>query len=451
MQYNKGEGNGMAGGVIMEKMTEKEVLEALIRFRNEAKKREPKRDTENIKLYLVGGAVRDMLMNRGGIEDKDYCITGITTEEMMEIFPDVKIVGEKYSVFLLHVDGDPETEFALARVERKTGLGYHGTEPEMDIKLTIVDDLERRDLTINAIAMNIETGEMIDPYGGISDIQDKIIRATSEKFKEDPLRIYRAARFAARYGYEIEKKTLLMMESIKDELGAITGERIHIELSKVMKDKKMTAFFRWLYESNVIVDTFYLKEFKGENISEVEGHFKEFHSLKERDTELFEKMLTECDQMNSSDDLEAFCVLLHYFSDREVEQITEKFKMPKEYKQIVLFMNHHYEKMEKWEEMNATEKVEFLSKLISHPLTKQSESLGELETIEWFISVSKTLHGAKGESFNLEEVTEDIKKCRSLVSRVKITPEEIQNKGLKGKEIGEYLQKKREEKLSEVK
>ena len=164
------------------------------------------------KLYLVGGSIRDKLL---GLEPKDfdYCVTGLSAEEFQMLFPDAIIRGKDFSVFDL--DG---SEYALARRERKISKGHDGFEIESDKKITIEEDLIRRDITINSMAYDILEERLIDPFNGRKDCENKIIRATSNAFSEDPLRVYRAARFAAKYGFEIEEKTLILMETLKDEL-----------------------------------------------------------------------------------------------------------------------------------------------------------------------------------------------------------------------------------------
>ena len=144
-------------------------------------------------IYLVGGAVRDKLLNYPS-KDKDYVVVGSTVEEMLQ--QGFEQVGKDFPVFL-----HPETkaEYALARTERKSGSGYAGFEVYASPDVSLVEDLRRRDLTINAMALN-EQG-LVDPYGGQADLKAKVLRHVSENFKEDPLRVLRLARFAARYAH----------------------------------------------------------------------------------------------------------------------------------------------------------------------------------------------------------------------------------------------------------
>ena len=197
-------------------------------------------------LYLVGGAIRDELL---GIEnhDEDYCVTGISFEEFEEMFPKAHIRGKSFSVF--DIDGK---EFALARRERKSGIGHKDFEIETDKLITIEEDLARRDITINAIAKEVLTGKIIDPYKGREDLKNKVIRAVTNAFKEDPLRVYRVARFASKYGFEVDKNTIEMMRELKQELNYISEERVYVEFSKALLTDNPSIFFEILKESNVL-------------------------------------------------------------------------------------------------------------------------------------------------------------------------------------------------------
>lgn len=208
------------------------------------------------RLYLVGGALRDEIMGKE-FHDKDYCVTGIEAKEFLEMFPRAFVIGKDFPVFLID-----NCELALARKERKISKGYKGFEIETSKLLTIEDDLKRRDITINAIAKDVLTGEIIDPFNGIEDIKNKKIRHISDSFTEDPLRVYRVARFAAALEFDVDNETLKLMNCIKDELATITPERVFIELEKALNTKKPSIFFKVLRNSNVL-----------------DVHFKEIYDL----------------------------------------------------------------------------------------------------------------------------------------------------------------------------
>ena len=198
------------------------------------------------RLYLVGGAVRDDLLGKK-THDEDYCVTGITAEQFQKIFPEVHIRGKAFEVFDMY-----GKEFAIARIETKYGLGHKDFEIETNPNITIEQDLARRDITINSIAKDVLTGKIIDPFNGKSDIENKIIKATTKTFKEDPLRVYRVARFAAQLGFKVEKQTIEQMKELKNELDTLSGERVFEELKKALNTSKPSIFFEVLRKAGVL-------------------------------------------------------------------------------------------------------------------------------------------------------------------------------------------------------
>ena len=173
-------------------------------------------------LYLVGGAVRDEFLGRK-INDKDYVVEGLTNKKLKELFPNAISRGKQFSVW--EIEG---SEFALTRVEKKKEKGHKGFEINTD-KVSIIEDLKRRDLTINAIAKEVLTGKIIDPFDGIKDIKQNILRAVSDAFLEDPLRVYRTARFSAMLEWKIEENTMAKMKELKEELKTLSKERVFEE------------------------------------------------------------------------------------------------------------------------------------------------------------------------------------------------------------------------------
>ena len=198
------------------------------------------------RLYSVGGSVRDELLDMEN-HDEDYCVTGISFDEFQTLFPEAIVRGKFFSVF--DINGK---EFAIARRERKIGVGHNSFDIQTDKSITIEEDLARRDITINAIARDVLTNEIIDPYGGRKDLENKTIRAVTAHFKEDPLRVYRTARFAAKLGFTVDPKTLQMMHELKKELSTISVERVYTEFSKAFLADKPSIFFDVLRISNVL-------------------------------------------------------------------------------------------------------------------------------------------------------------------------------------------------------
>ena len=202
------------------------------------------------KSFIVGGAVRDLIMGKTP-HDKDYVITGVSEECFIKVFPEAKKVGNTFPVYLLYID-DISCEVAFARTERKSGHGYHGFVVSFDPSVTIEEDLYRRDSTMNAMAINIITGELVDPYDGKSAIISKTIKAVSRHFLDDPVRSLRAARQAAEHNFTISDDTLKMMAESKEELKTVTPERCFKELEKALKSKHPDVFFKYLKETDLI-------------------------------------------------------------------------------------------------------------------------------------------------------------------------------------------------------
>ncbi len=203
-----------------------------------------------MKTYLVGGAVRDEILNYPFFE-KDWVVVGATAADM--ITAGYQQVGKDFPVFL-----HPETreEHALARTERKTAAGYKGFEVYASAKVSLEEDLARRDLTINAIAKD-NNGVFIDPFNGIDDIKNKILRHVSAAFSEDPVRILRIARFMARYahlGFSIATDTMQLMKNMvtAGEVDALVPERVWQEMQKALTEKTPTAFISTLRDCGAL-------------------------------------------------------------------------------------------------------------------------------------------------------------------------------------------------------
>lgn len=200
-----------------------------------------------MKCYIVGGAVRDQLLGLA-IQDRDWVVTGSNPKKMMDqgFLP----VGRDFPVFL-----HPKTkeEYALARTEKKVGLGYQGFTFYTDENISLEEDLARRDLTINAMAKD-ESGAIYDPFNGREDLKNKILRHVSSAFSEDPVRILRIARFAAKLQFKIAPETFLLMKKmvISGEVDALTPERVWQEISKGLLEKKPSTMFMVLHECGAL-------------------------------------------------------------------------------------------------------------------------------------------------------------------------------------------------------
>ena len=194
-----------------------------------------------MRVYLVGGAVRDGLLGLP-VRERDWVVVGSTREELLRL--GYREVGNDFPVFL-----HPETheEYALARLERKTAPGYRGFDVRFGPEVTLEEDLARRDLTINAMAQAPD-GTLIDPYGGRRDLDERVLRHVSAAFVEDPVRILRVARFAARFaprGFRVAPETLELMRAIvaHHELDALVPERVWQETEKALREQRPSEFF----------------------------------------------------------------------------------------------------------------------------------------------------------------------------------------------------------------
>ncbi len=191
-----------------------------------------------MKTYVVGGAVRDELLGLP-VQDRDHVVVGASVEEMAAA--GFRPVGKDFPVFL-----HPATheEYALARTERKSGRGYKGFTVHASPEVTLEEDLKRRDLTINAMARD-EDGRLVDPFGGRRDLEAKVLRHVSEAFAEDPVRILRVARFAARFGFTVAAETMQLMRRMVDEgeADALVSERVWQEFSKGLMEAHPEKMF----------------------------------------------------------------------------------------------------------------------------------------------------------------------------------------------------------------
>ncbi|SFR92698.1 tRNA nucleotidyltransferase (CCA-adding enzyme) [Dyella sp. OK004] len=256
-----------------------------------------------MRTYLVGGAVRDKLLRRP-VVDHDHVVVGATPDDLLAL--GYKPVGKDFPVFL-----HPQTneEYALARTERKTGRGYHGFAFQADPSVTLEQDLARRDLTINAIAED-EHGVLADPFHGVRDIEQRVLRHVSSAFVEDPVRLLRVARFAARFaplGFNVADETMaLMQKMVRDgEVDHLVPERVWQETRKALAEPRPSAFLQVLRESGALAVLF----------PEIDALYgvpqrAEFHP--EIDTGIhLEMVLDMAARIAPGNDLVGFCALTH--------------------------------------------------------------------------------------------------------------------------------------------
>ena len=200
-----------------------------------------------LETYLVGGSVRDELLQLP-VKDHDYVVVGSTPEEMEKL--GYRSVGKDFPVYLHPESHD---QYALARTERKVARGYRGFEVYASPKVTLKDDLARRDLTINAIAKD-KHGKIIDPFNGIADLKAGLLRHVGPAFSEDPVRVLRTARFSARFGFRVAPETLTLMNGMvrNDEIDALVPERVWQELARGLMEDKPSRLFSVLRDCGAL-------------------------------------------------------------------------------------------------------------------------------------------------------------------------------------------------------
>jgi len=292
-----------------------------------------------MEIYLVGGAVRDELLGRE-IKEKDWVVVGATPEQMLRL--GYRQVGKDFPVFL-----HPHTneEYALARTERKIGRGYTSFEFDTSPQVTLEEDLIRRDLTINAVAQNQSTKEIFDPYHGQEDLKNKLLRHVSAAFVEDPVRILRVARFAARFaelGFTVASETNeLMKQMVKlGEVDALVAERVWKELERGLAEKNPEQFFQTLADCGALAVLFPAIKISGNGMQALLRAVK----------------LT-------TDSPVRFAVLLHDLTAIEIEKISQRYRVPSDYRELALLVARHFEQYKNIMQKEASLIVKFFREL----------------------------------------------------------------------------------------
>jgi tRNA nucleotidyltransferase (CCA-adding enzyme) len=321
-----------------------------------------------MEIYLVGGAVRDKLLGRP-IKERDYVVVGTTPERL--IAQDYRPVGKDFPVFL-----HPQTqeEYALARTERKTGPGYKGFEVYAAPDVTLEEDLQRRDLTINAIAQATD-GTLIDPFGGQKDLEKGILRHVSPAFVEDPVRILRVARFAARFGFDVAPETLALMGQIvaAGEVDHLVPERVWKELEKALAESYPRRFFEILRACGALARIF----------PEIERLFgipqpKRYHP--EIDTGIHTLKVLEVASQLSQDTQVRFAALTHDLGKGEtppnewpnhyghgergaalVLALCKRLRIPKSYCDLAVHVAHYHNQAHRAQELRPSTLLKLLN------------------------------------------------------------------------------------------
>ena len=282
-------------------------------------------------IYLVGGAVRDALLGLR-VVDRDYVVVGATPEQLLAL--GYQQVGKDFPVFLHPTSKD---EYALARTERKSGAGYTGFICEFGPNITLEEDLARRDLTINAIAQD-DSGQLHDFYGGQADLAARTLRHVSEAFSEDPLRVLRVARFAARFhdlGFTVAPKTLTLMKTMANsgELNSLTPERVWKETEKALASNAPQVFFEVLHHCQALEVLFpeLAALFNDSKSPKTDKHHASMgqHSLK----------ALQCSVALNAKLPARFATLCHGLDNSAITRLCQRLKVPSDYQDLALLMS----------------------------------------------------------------------------------------------------------------
>lgn len=396
-----------------------------------------------MQIFLVGGAVRDKLLDYPVIEH-DWVVVGASPQEMLS--QGYKQVGKDFPVFLHPETGD---EYALARTEKKSGQGYYGFEVYADKEVTLEQDLLRRDLTINAIAMDAQE-RLFDPYNGQSDIQKRILRHVSPAFSEDPLRVLRVARFAARYhhlGFSIAPETRELMQQIahSGELKALAAERVWKETYRALEEKSPQVYFQVLKDCGALESWF-------PEISALWGIPNPPKWHPEIDTGVHTMMVLEQAAKLSNSPVTRFAALCHDVGKAEspkenlpshvghekkgvpiIAKLCRRLKTPTEYEQLAKIASEFHLHLHRIDTLKGSTIVKLL---------ERSDAFRKPARFEQFLQVCEAdFKGRTG--FEEKEypqaaiVQQALKLCQT------IQPQELIKQGYSGKKLGEEIHRER--------
>lgn len=388
-----------------------------------------------MQVYLVGGAVRDYVLARE-VTEHDYVVVGATPEQMLEL--GFSQVGADFPVFL-----HPEThdEYALARTERKSGNGYLGFNVHADTAVTLEEDLARRDLTINAMAIQVnglfdsgfkqgkfDARDIIDPYGGLADIKQKKLRHVSIAFAEDPVRVLRLARFASRYaplGFTVDESTNKLTSQMKaaGELSHLVAERVWSETSKALTQAWSDIYFDTLYQLNVL-DVIMPKLYQASNDNPKQWQLMlsslRIAGAQQADNVMKFALVATCFKSDQQ----------HNSRTTEYIEFCQGLKVPKNAERLGLFILEHFDELNNFDHLTAD------------PLFALLRLSGSLKDTSLLEQALKVIH-----------LYQQVKQT-ALLTTIKTQLTQISAKDvaseLTGKHIGEAIDKLRLQKLEEI-
>ncbi|MDT8383766.1 MAG: multifunctional CCA addition/repair protein [Gammaproteobacteria bacterium] len=398
-----------------------------------------------MEIYLVGGAVRDRLLDLEP-KERDWVVVGATPEQLEA--QGYRQVGKDFPVFL-----HPETheEYALARTERKTAPGYHGFAVHAAPDVTLEEDLLRRDLTINAIAQDAD-GQFIDPFHGQQDLADKVLRHVSRAFSEDPVRILRVARFAARFahlGFRVTSETLRLMQEMVDagEVDALVAERVWAETERALGEQTPTRFFEVLRDCGALAKLF----------PEIDCLFgvpqpEQYHP--EIDTGIHTMMVLQQAARLSPEPMVRFAALVHdlgkgitpqdqwpkHIAHEErgvplVEALCERLRTPKTYRELAVAVTRYHLHYHRAAELKPTTLLKMLNAL---------DAFRRPARFEQFIAACEAdSRGRTGYEDAHFEQPDILRRARDAAAA--INAQDLVRQGLTGSAIGQQLDRLRAE------
>lgn len=401
-----------------------------------------------MKTYLVGGAVRDQLLNYP-VKEKDWVVVGATVNEMLTL--GYQQVGKDFPVFL-----HPETkdEHALARTERNTAPGYKGFEVHASPDVSLEDDLIRRDLTINAIAQD-ESGNIIDPYNGQADLKLKLLRHVSPAFSEDPVRILRVARFAARYahlGFKVASETVKLMQNMvaDGEANALVAERVWQEFHKALAERNPQVFIETLRDCHALkvilpeIDALF-------GVPQPEQHHPEI------DTGIHTLMVLQQATLLSPEPATRFAALCHdlgkaltakenwpshhgheAMGKKPVREMCQRLRIPKEFKELALITAEFHLHVHRAFEIKKSTLLTTIEKLDGMRKPERYEQL--------LIACTADIRGRTGYENYAYPQADYYREALKIIKSVDIQP--LKDAGLEGKEMAAAIHTARQSALN---
>ncbi|KGI78784.1 multifunctional CCA addition/repair protein [Oleiagrimonas soli] len=397
-----------------------------------------------MRIYLVGGAVRDKLLERP-VVDRDYVVVGARPDELIEA--GYKPVGSDFPVFLHPRTGE---EYALARTERKSGRGYHGFTFHAEPTVTLEQDLARRDLTINAMAEDAD-GTLVDPFGGAADLEARVLRHVSPAFVEDPVRVLRVARFAARYaplGFRVAEETMTLMQRMTadGEIDHLVPERVWAETRKALREPQPSAFLQVLRQAGALRVLF-------PEIDALYGVPQRAEYHPEVDTGVHVELVVDmAARLAPGDDLVGFCALVHDLGKARTPEaewprhimheqrgteplraLAERLKLPTEHRELGLLVCR--------EHLHAHRALQLKPKTVLGLLDKL-DALRRPERLDVFLTACEAdARGRTGHAEDAYPQADFLRAARATAAAVTAAP--FLEQGLQGPAIGEAMQRAR--------